>query len=190
MSCWIDTKPYKFCRLLEESSAIIKEESNYINQNQYIVWGHSERYPPALSRMDENDMSNYVKLDVKDEGNPSWRLFPFFFMGKPVGIARDLCPKTLKVISQVPNLYNAGFSCLDPSFHIKPHVGYNQSVYRCHLGVSVPEGDCAIKVAGVTKKWEEGRTLIFNDSCEHEAWNFTGSKRIILIIDFLKESRG
>jgi aspartyl/asparaginyl beta-hydroxylase (cupin superfamily) len=47
----------------------------------------------------------------------------------------------------------------------------------------VPEGDCAIRVGHETRRWEEGRCLIFDDHFEHEAWNHTQEERIVLIVD-------
>jgi aspartyl/asparaginyl beta-hydroxylase (cupin superfamily) len=54
---------------------------------------------------------------------------------------------------------------------------------RCHLGIKVPAGDCAIRVADETRRWDEGRCLVFDDYFEHEAWNRTAADRIVLIVD-------
>ena len=70
--------------------------------------------------------------------------------------------------------------------HIKPHKGYTDEVFRCHLGLAIPEGDCGLKVDGVTYRWGEGKAFIFDDTLLHSAWNYTDSDRYILLIDFYK----
>jgi aspartyl/asparaginyl beta-hydroxylase (cupin superfamily) len=67
--------------------------------------------------------------------------------------------------------------------HIAPHRGPTNLRLRCHLGVEVPDGDCAIRVAEQTERWREGECLVFDDYFEHEAWNRTAEDRIVLIVD-------
>jgi Aspartyl/Asparaginyl beta-hydroxylase/Domain of unknown function (DUF6817) len=67
--------------------------------------------------------------------------------------------------------------------HIAPHRGPTNLRLRCHLGIAVPAGDCAIRVGGETRRWTEGQCLVFDDHFEHEAWNHTGEDRIVLIVD-------
>lgn len=84
----------------------------------------------------------------------------------------------------------AGFSRLDPGAHIKPHVGYDEYsryVLRLHLDLETNQ-DCGLRVANETRSWEEGKTLIFSDAVEHEAWNGGTTTRTVLVLDF-KNSR-
>jgi Aspartyl/Asparaginyl beta-hydroxylase len=67
--------------------------------------------------------------------------------------------------------------------HIRAHRGPTNLRLRCHLGIKVPEGDCAIRVAEETRSWREGECLVFDDYFEHEAWNHAEGDRIVLIID-------
>ena len=67
--------------------------------------------------------------------------------------------------------------------HIEAHRGPTNLRVRCHLGVKVPEGDCAIRVGDRTRRWQEGRCLVFDDYFVHEAWNGTDEDRIVLIVD-------
>jgi aspartate beta-hydroxylase len=75
-------------------------------------------------------------------------------------------------------------SKLSPGTEIKPHRGPTNLRLRCHLGITIPHGDCGLRVGGETRRWQEGRCLLFDDSLEHEAWNRTATPRIVLIIDF------
>jgi aspartyl/asparaginyl beta-hydroxylase (cupin superfamily) len=49
--------------------------------------------------------------------------------------------------------------------------------------VKVPDGDCAIRVGDETRRWHEGKCLVFDDYFEHEAWNRTDEDRLVLIVD-------
>jgi aspartyl/asparaginyl beta-hydroxylase (cupin superfamily) len=54
---------------------------------------------------------------------------------------------------------------------------------RCHLGIEIP-GNCGVRVRGEARTWEAGRCIVFDDSFEHEAWNHSAQRRVVLIIDF------
>jgi aspartyl/asparaginyl beta-hydroxylase (cupin superfamily) len=54
-----------------------------------------------------------------------------------------------------------------------------QYVLRCHLGLVVNDR-CALCVGS----WQAGRTLVFCDAEEHEAWNRGGTERVVLLLDF------
>lgn len=56
-------------------------------------------------------------------------------------------------------------------------------VLRCHLPLIVPEGDCAIRIGDETRKWEEGKLMVFDDSFDHEAWNKSDAPRAVLMFD-------
>jgi hypothetical protein len=65
-----------------------------------------------------------------------------------------------------------------------PHKGYSRMVLRCHLPLIVPDEDlCGLRVGDETRHWEEGELMIFDDSFEHEAWNKTNEKRVVLMFD-------
>jgi aspartate beta-hydroxylase len=97
------------------------------------------------------------------------------------------CPVTAGVIESQPTIRTpAGLiyaSRMRASTHIEPHRGPTNLRVRCHLGIRVPEGDCAIRVADQTRRWQEGKCLVFDDYFVHEAWNHTDEDRIVLIVD-------
>lgn len=74
-------------------------------------------------------------------------------------------------------------SRMRPGTHIAPHRGPTNLRLRCHLGISVPDGDCALRVGAETRRWTPGQCLVFDDHFEHEAWNHTDEDRIVLIVD-------
>ena len=56
-------------------------------------------------------------------------------------------------------------------------------VLRCHLGLSVPP-DCYLQVGDFKKTWEDGKTLVFDDTYIHSAANNSDQPRVILLLDF------
>ncbi|KAL1523260.1 hypothetical protein AB1Y20_018210 [Prymnesium parvum] len=74
------------------------------------------------------------------------------------------------------------FSRLSPGTHLEPHCGPSNLRLRCHLGLVVPPGT-RIRVADVTREWQSGECLVFDDSFEHEVWHDGHSDRIVLICD-------
>ena len=117
-----------------------------------------------------------------------WDVFGFYLFGKQISEGRSRCPRTMGVIEQVPHVTTAGFSRLAAGACIRPHVGLNPRVLRCHLGLIVPPG-CGLRVGGETRRWEEDRCLVFDDTMEHEAWNRSDEDRVVLLLDFMKAPR-
>lgn len=74
------------------------------------------------------------------------------------------------------------FSRLKPGAHIPSHCGLTNSRVTVHLPLIVPE-DCEIRIARDLHRWQPGQVFAFDDSFEHEAWNRSGSDRVVLIFE-------
>jgi len=112
-----------------------------------------------------------------------WNVFGFYAFGRKMLGNCALCPETTRLLEEIPGMKTAGFSFLTSGTVIKPHIGYSDSVLRCHLGLVIPE-ECALRVGTETRTWENGKCIVFDDKTEHEAWNMGSSDRTILLIDF------
>ncbi len=97
------------------------------------------------------------------------------------------CPVTTRIIESHATLRApAGLiyvSRLAAGTELAPHRGPTNVRLRCHLGLQVPPGDCALRVGGEQRRWEEGRAFVFDDSFEHDAWNRTAGDRLVLVVD-------
>jgi len=124
-------------------------------------------------------------LTSPSDKNTAWKTYTFKFFGIKHLPNFKSCPTLAKIINNCPSIVTAEFSMLEPGTHILPHRGYTDLVLRSHLGMIIPDGDAAIRVGGDTKNWKEGEFLIFDDSIDHEAWNKTDKRRIVLMIDFV-----
>jgi beta-hydroxylase len=94
----------------------------------------------------------------------------------------ERCRETARLVEGIPGLVTAGFFVLAPGTHLPPHRNYPRAVYRCHLGLVIPE-KCGFKVGGETREWHEGEWLIFDPNHVHEAWNLSDRFRAILLLD-------
>jgi aspartyl/asparaginyl beta-hydroxylase (cupin superfamily) len=96
---------------------------------------------------------------------------------------RSLCPETVHVLEAVPRLSEvAMFSALSAGGHIAPHCGAWNCRITLHLGLVIPE-QCTLRVGKETRRWEQGKLLVFDDTFEHEAWNRSGKDRYVLLFD-------
>jgi aspartyl/asparaginyl beta-hydroxylase (cupin superfamily) len=120
--------------------------------------------------------------------DPSWSALYLWRDSEIVSAVAERCPRTMDALSKVPLTHigkrtpSALFSRLQPGAHIPAHNGMLNCRLICHLPLIVPKG-CWLRVGNETREWEEGKTLIFDDSIEHEARNPSGELRIILLFD-------
>ena len=96
----------------------------------------------------------------------AWKSF-MFKSGRFIDENCALAPRTAALLRQIPNVYTAFFSILDPHQHIKPHWGYWKGFVRYHLGVVIPEnnrdqlcwirinarGDAGSRAQGRDREW-------------------------------------
>lgn len=119
----------------------------------------------------------------------AWRTFIFQIYGHQYEANCARCPNTVAALQKIPGLKTAMFSIFEPGTHLSPHRGPFKGVLRYHLALKVPKDpmSCGITVGGETRHWEEGKSLVFDDTFEHEAWNRSDETRVVLFVDFLRE---
>jgi aspartyl/asparaginyl beta-hydroxylase (cupin superfamily) len=95
-----------------------------------------------------------------------------------------LCPRTLAAIEGVPRQGGwLGFSAMAPRTHVSPHCGVTNAKLRCHLPIELRPGESRIRVHEQIYSWKKNEIFIFDDSFEHEVWNDSDARRVILIFD-------
>jgi aspartyl/asparaginyl beta-hydroxylase (cupin superfamily) len=99
-----------------------------------------------------------------------------------------MCPRTAALMREIPGMTTAMFSILSPRKHILDHRGPYKGVLRYHLGLVVPERaeHCRIRVGEGFRHWQEGKSMIFDDTFNHEVWNDTEETRVVLFVDVLR----
>lgn len=121
--------------------------------------------------------------------NKSWKSFPLFIYGNEFLDNTALCPKTREVLLNIKGFRSAMFSILSAHKEIPPHRGPFKGLLRIHLGLVIPNdalNKCYIEVGGIKKHWEFGKTIMFDDTNIHAAYNQTNEDRVVLFIDVLR----
>lgn len=142
---------------------------------------------------------------IQDPADIRLFILPVKWQGKMVGDAvfepaddrgAACSPPPGDVLSTVPVLrelvqhdliVSAMYSCSMPGCEIIQHtdnVSAIGDVWRLHLGLRCPPGDCALVVGGEARPWREWDVLMFDSPrVTHSAFNRTDQPRLILIFD-------
>lgn len=110
------------------------------------------------------------------------------------GVYRDAalaaCPVTARVIRAVSDLHvvpgygpEIMFSVLKPKTLIPSHRGSVNGRLVVHLPLIVPPNCGYLRVGDDRREWQEGRLMFFDDTFDHEAWNGSDQRRVVLIFD-------
>lgn len=175
----------KLLLLNQESLPIYPIESysflEPIEANFEVIKQELLEYNKEFSFKNMEDLSVEQKRIVQQN---SWKALFLKVCGKEIKRNSVYFPNTILLL-QNNSIKTAMFSILEPDTHITPHRGVYKGFLRYHLGIIVPKEKekTGIRIENETHHWQEGKALLFDDTYEHEAWNFTSEKRIILLID-------
>ena len=179
-----DLSDYPHLRLLEENYPVIRAECEQLLAA-----------PLRLPGMDE--LTSYTAGGIHQI---AWKSFMF----KSGSFIEDNCalaPRTADLLRQLPGVYTAFFSVLEPHQHIKPHWGYWKGFVRYHLGVVIPDDNrdhkCWIRInpdawdrdrreeieQGAKYHWHNGEAVMFDDTFLHDAANESDQVRVVLFLD-------
>jgi aspartate beta-hydroxylase len=133
------------------------------------------------------DPSRFQRESERIRRTGDWDVVFLYERGRRRDEVCDACPVTTHGIETHAAMRTVSgliyVSRMRAGTHIRAHRGPTNLRLRCHLGIEVPDGDCAIRVSDETRRWREGECLVFDDHFEHEAWNHTTGDRIVLIVD-------
>src|SRR3984893_9435238 len=141
--------------------------------------------------VDQADLANFQDISkdqieiTDDDRGKTFFLYGYGFEAK-LGV--EMCPRTAALMREIPGMSTAMISILSPRKHILDHRGPYKGVLRYHLGLIVPREKeaCRIRVGQAFRHWEEGRSLIFDDTFNHEVWNDTDETRVVLFVDVMR----
>lgn len=170
-NAFYDTKDFPWIKDFERNYQLIKNELLHVLSNQ-------EPIP------DWQTISNDPSVKI---GN-AWKVFIFKAYVNKIEKNYSLCPFTGSLIDKYPQITTAWFSILEPQQVIPLHRGPYNGVLRYHLGLLVPEDatQCGIKVKDEIRHWEEGKSLLFDDTHLHTAWNHSNYIRVVLFMDVIR----
>lgn len=169
---FFDTEEFPWTQTLESNWHLIREELDQILQFKAAL--------PNFQDISED------QTDITTDDH--WKTYFLYGFGHKAEANCARCPETTRLVEQVPGMKTAFFSILDPGKKIPPHRGPFKGVMRYHLGLKVPDPkeQCWIRVGDEVRHWEEGESLLFDDTLEHEVHNDTGEVRAILFMDVVR----
>jgi aspartyl/asparaginyl beta-hydroxylase (cupin superfamily) len=141
-----------------------------------------------MRREDIPNFQDISKAQAALTEGDQWKTFIFYSFGNKYKQNCARCPETVRLLHRIPGMKSAMFSILAPRKYIAPHRGPYKGVLRYHLGLMIPgpEGSCRIRVGKDVRCWQDGKSMIFDDSNEHEVWNDNDSYRVVLFVDFVR----
>jgi aspartyl/asparaginyl beta-hydroxylase (cupin superfamily) len=163
---YIDPDVLSWGTALEAGWADIRAELDVLRERQVEV--------PPLARISPDH------ADVAEDGK--WKSFVFEAYGYHVPPNRTLCPRTSRLLDEVPGLVLAMFSMMEPGTLVPLHTGVSKALINVHLGIDVPPGDCGIEVDGIARGWTNGKLLVLDDTFPHQVWNRTDRMRVVLLM--------
>lgn len=170
---FFESTQFDWTSTLEQNWGKIREELDVVLQ-----------YTDELPRFQDisPDQGNSISQDNL------WKTFFLYGYGVKMEQNCSYCPETTRILEQIPDLKTAFFSILLPGKQIPEHRGPYKGVLRCHLALKVPQKreKCGIRVDNEVRHWTQGKTLVFDDSYLHEAWNNTAETRVVLFLDIVR----
>ncbi len=166
---FLDPTLFGWTPLLEEHYPAIRAEAEQVLQVRDALPNFQDIAPDDIQLSDDDQ----------------WKTF--WFVGYNVWDDPNClrCPRTAAVLRAIPGLTTAFFSILGPGKSLPPHYGPYRGVLRHHLALIVPEPreQCWMEVGGEVRHWEEGKSMVFDDTYLHSAHNRTDSERVVLFLD-------
>ncbi len=168
---FIPASEFPWTRVLEEHWMDIRSELDEVLK-------HRDHIPNF------QDISEDQKSLTTDD---KWKTFFLYGYGFQSNQNVMMCPRTAALLQKIPGMKTAMFSILDGGKHIPAHRGPFKGVLRYHMGLIVPEPDkCRIRVGKGYAHWYEGKSMIFDDTHNHEVWNDSKKQRVVLFVDFIR----
>lgn len=113
-----------------------------------------------------------------------WKSFYLKVYDTDIPSARQLAPKTLALINQVPHMNLALFAVLMPGKRLSKHHDPFAYTLRYSLGLSTPNSaQCGLMINGEDYHWRDGEGIVFDETYLHSAYNDADTPRIILMTD-------
>jgi beta-hydroxylase len=158
----------------------------HIEDNWMVIREEAERL------LDDRDaLANFQdiskdQIEITDDDR--WKTFFLYGYGFEAKLGIEMCPRTAALMKEIPGMTTAMISILSPRKHILDHRGPYKGVLRYHLGLIVPKdaAACRIRVGDDIRHWEEGKSMIFDDTFNHEVWNDTDETRVVLFVDIIR----
>ena len=138
----------------------------------------------GFEQITDKGSASYYDIGFRTFYKYGWTKFYLNWYGYTHESAKQSCPKTIEILSKVPQVNGAMFSVLPPGGQLTRHLDPVACSLRYHLGLDTPNDDrCYISVDDETYSWRDGEPLLFDVTFLHFAHNDADKSRLILMCD-------
>lgn len=122
-------------------------------------------------------------IGVEQGADGRWTTYVLCWFGQWLERNAERFPKATALVRDVPGVEIAGFTVMHAGTHIPAHRGPAKAL-RYQVGVRVPDppGSCRLRVGTEVIEHAEGKSLLFDDRTEHEAWNDSDEDRYVFFV--------
>jgi len=159
--------------LLKDNWETIRDEANKLYEAGHVK---------ASDKLDDIAFNSFFRR--------GWKRFYLKWYRSYLPSAQELCPNTVELLSQLPNIKGAMFTLLPSGSQLMKHRDPYAGSLRYHLGLVTPNSDdCRIYVDGQMYSWRNGEDVLFDETFIHYAHNESDEDRIILFCDVERPMR-
>ena len=187
------TSPVMTTQTVIEQSIIDDLEANY-TQTKNEVYDLMNNHKLRLTRDTYSHTNAYIGSDTKkvcDENGgkcqeKGWEIFNVNVGNNFAKQSEQHLPTLVKILKRYnQDILSCVISVLPGKTKIPPHVGYSSFVKRLMLGIEIPRyfDRCYLCVNGQKNVWQEGKTLLWDDTFDHAVYNETEERRIVIYMD-------
>ncbi len=152
---------------LDEHWEIIRDEARRLAEAQRIK---------AAEANNDAGFNSFFKT--------GWKRFYLKWYNAQHPSAAELCPNTVRLLHDIPEVKAAMFAVLPPGAKLNAHRDPFAGSLRYHLGLDTPNDDrCFIEVDGERYSWRDGQSVVFDETFIHWAENASDQTRTILFCD-------
>jgi beta-hydroxylase len=158
----------------------------HIEENWEVILGELQGVLADREALPNFQDISKDQIEITDDDR--WKTFFLYGYGFEAKLGVEMCPRSAALMREIPGMTTAMFSILSPRKHILDHRGPYKGVLRYHLGLIVPQdaAACRIRVGEDFRHWEAGKSMVFDDTFNHEVWNDTDETRVVLFVDVLR----
>jgi len=138
----------------------------------------------GFEKITDKDSASYYDIGFRTFYKYGWTKFYLNWYGYTHQSAIRSCPKTIEILSKIPQVNGAMFSVLPPGGQLTRHLDPVACSLRYHLGLDTPNDDrCYISVDDQSYSWRDGEPFLFDVTFLHFAHNDADKSRLILMCD-------
>ena len=138
----------------------------------------------GFDQITDKDSASYYDIGFRTFYKYGWTKFYVNWYGYTHESAKRTCPKTVEILSKIPQVNGAMFSVLPPGGQLTRHLDPVACSLRYHLGLDTPNDDrCYISVDDDKYSWRDGEPFLFDVTYLHFAHNDADKSRLILMCD-------